>query len=45
MKVAVTHERRAPMEPPIPMDRPVKRKLENGDYLVYKLRNNPADPT
>jgi hypothetical protein len=45
MKVAVTQERRAPAEPPIPLDRPVKRELEKEDYLVYKLRNNPADPT
>jgi hypothetical protein len=41
----VTQERRAPAEPPIPFDRPVKRELEKGDNLVYKLRNNPADPT
>jgi hypothetical protein len=45
MKVAVTQERRAPVEPPIPLDRPVKRELEKGDYLVYKLCNDPADPT
>jgi hypothetical protein len=45
MKVAVTQECRAPAEPPIPLDRPVKRELEKGDYLVYKLRNDPADPT
>jgi hypothetical protein len=45
MKVAVTQERRAPTEPPIPLDCPVKRQLEKGDYLVYKLRNDPADPT
>jgi hypothetical protein len=45
MKVAVTQERHAPAEPPIPLDRPVKRELEKGDYLVYKLRNDPADPT
>lgn len=45
MKVAVPHERRVPMEPPIPLDRPLKRELEKGDYLVYKLRNDPADPT
>ena len=44
MKVAMPHERRVPMEPPIPLDRPVKRELEKGDYLVYKLRNDPADP-
>jgi hypothetical protein len=45
MKVAVTQERRAPAEPPIPLDRPVKRKLEKGDYLVvYKLRNDLLTP-
>jgi hypothetical protein len=31
MKVAVTQERRAPAEPPIPLDRPMKRELEKGD--------------
>jgi hypothetical protein len=41
MKVAVMQLRRAPAEPPIPLDRPVKRELEEGDYLVYKLRNDP----
>jgi hypothetical protein len=45
MKVAVMQLRRAPAEPPIPLDCPVKRELEEGDYLVYKLRNDPADPT
>jgi hypothetical protein len=44
MKIsAILHKRRVPMEQPIPLDRPAKRKLEKGDYLVYKLRNDPAD--
>lgn len=41
----MAQERRVPMEPPIALDRPVKRELEKGDYLVYKLRNDPSDPT
>ena len=44
MKVIVAHERRVPMEPPIALERPVKKELEKGDYLTYKLRNDPADP-
>jgi hypothetical protein len=44
MKVNVAHERRVPMEPPIALERPVKKELEKGDYLTYKLRNDPADP-
>ena len=39
----MTHERRVPMEPPIALERPVKKELEKGDYLTYKLRNDPAD--
>ena len=44
MKVIVAHERRVPMEPPIALERPVKKELEKGDYLTYKLRNDPSDP-
>lgn len=44
MKVVVAQERRVPMEPPIALERPVKKELEKGDYLTYKLRNDPADP-
>ena len=43
MKVAVQHERRAAIEPPIPLDSPVKKELEKGEYLTYKLRNDPTD--
>lgn len=45
MKIAVAQEHRVPMETPIMLDRPVKHELEKGDYLVYKLRNRPADLT
>jgi hypothetical protein len=43
MKVVVATERRVPMEPPIALERPVKKELEKGDYLTYKLRNDPTD--
>ena len=29
--------------PPIPLERPEKKKLDKSDYASFKLRNNPAE--